>query len=255
MHYMAGQLDDGPQLLDILSPEEMDGERAAAAVEALLGFSLRSLARSVKAAASAPFRRGGGAPAPMPDQQQQTDQPSDDGQAAPDSTEGIYMQPGHVYELLQGAHGHGRGRGHRRHFHRRTVDPSLLGFSLRDHLPGFLRSDASKKLLISTVPGGATAMQAHAIAKKALKKGDLDPKHLKAAGDLAKRGRAGDTAALTKIAKLKAAAGRGDRNAEIALDRIKLAHCIQTGKGCKPTHGTGTLASLHRAGDAALNIG
>lgn len=104
------------------------------------------------------------------------------------------------------------------------------------------------KLLISAVPGGASALAARDIANKALKTGDLKPQHLKAAGELTRRGRAGDQGALMKIAQIKQKAGRGDRNAEVALDRIKLAHCIQSGKACGPSRGGGTLRRHYAAG-------
>ncbi len=114
--------------------------------------------------------------------------------------------------------------------------------------------DRFGRLLISAVPYGATALQARDLANAALRSGDLRPDHLKAAGELARRGRGGDDEALTKIAIIRAKAGRGDAAAEKALDTIKVAQVIQTGGRTRPGggYGGGGGGHYHRAGLANL---
>ena len=51
-----------------------------------------------------------------------------------------------------------------------------------------------------------------------------------------------------KIARIKQLAGKGDKNAEVALDRVKLAHCIQTGKACGPAPGKSSVRRAYNAG-------
>jgi hypothetical protein len=132
-----------------------------------------------------------------------------------------------------------------------TPAPSAsAGFSL-SHL--FHRAKPAGKLLVSATPGGTTALQAHAIATKALKSGALKPDHLKKAGALTKAGRKGDDKALVKIAGIKAAAAKGNPHAAVALDRLKLANCLQTGGHCKPgTPAGGALSQSYSQGLAAL---
>ncbi len=90
------------------------------------------------------------------------------------------------------------------------------------------------RLLVSNMPGGATALQAAALARRGLKSGDLKPNQLQAAGKLTSAGRAGDSASLARMAAIRKRAGRGDPAAEKALDTLKLAQCIQTGRNCGP---------------------
>lgn len=132
-----------------------------------------------------------------------------------------------------------------------TPAPSAsAGFSL-SHL--FHRAKPAGKLLVSATPGGTTALQAHSIATKALKSGALKPDHLKKAGALTKAGRKGDDKALVKIAGIKAKAAKGDPNAIVALDRLKLANCLQTGGHCRPGPSAGgRLSQSYSQGLAAL---
>jgi len=201
---------------------------------------------------------GGGAAAPA-------DAPPEGGGDAPadDSTEGrilgmlqspgaasriSYLEgafPGITAQLVQRLR-HGR-RGPRGNWRMHGADAS--GWSLNP-LNLFHKAKPAGKLLVSATPGGTTALQAHAIANKAIKSGALKPEHLKKAAALTKAGRKGDDKALVKIASIKAQAGRGDPHAQVALDRIKLAHCLQTGQVCKG--GGGTLSRNYSDGLAAL---
>jgi hypothetical protein len=167
-----------------------------------------------------PWRRRKKAPAPTPAPDASDDTPPDGG----DATQGGHMLQSPTGQLVYDL-------------------PGSTGWGLSS----LFRSPATK-LLVSNVPGGTSALAAHDIASKALKSGALKPEHLKKAGDLAKRGRAGDQTALVQIAAIKQKAGRGDRNAEVALDRIKLAHCIQTGQRCTPTRGGGRFRATYGAG-------
>ncbi len=199
---------------------------------------------------------GGGGAAPPP-----PDAPPPDGgdgadQPAPDSAEGVLMgmlqAPGGLSRIStiegmfpgtlarfarrrRGMRGHHPGRDWRGH--------AVTGFSLKNL---FHHAKPAGKLLVSATPGGTTALQAHAIATKALKSGHLKPQHLKKAAALTKAGRKGDDKALVKIASIKAAANRGDPHAMVALDRIKLAHCLQTGKPCRG--GGGALSQSYSDG-------
>lgn len=144
----------------------------------------------------------------------------------------------------------GRGFPHLHHHHHRH-NAAAAGWGM----PGFMSNLFSKpagKLLISAVPGGATAMQARDIANKALADGSLDPAHLKAAAGITKLARQGHKASIAKIAKLKKAAGGGDPHAEVAMDRLKLADSIQHGGASNQT--TSTLRNLRNMGLATLHF-
>lgn len=128
---------------------------------------------------------------------------------------------------------------------------SVLGWS-------FPWSTNTTKLLVSQLPGGAAAVAAHDIAVKAIKNGDLKPEHLHKAHQLVAAGKRGDRGALMKIAGLKKGAGRGNPHAEKALDTVKLAHHLQSGRGAgrhhhhpiawlKNTYQSGLATIRHRA--------
>jgi hypothetical protein len=137
---------------------------------------------------------------------------------------------------------------------------AVMGFPwsrIRDAASAANRASKDRygKLLISAIPYGATALEARDVANRALRTGDLHPKHLAAAGELAARGRAGDEGALTKIAYMKRKAGQGDSAAEKALDTVKLAQVIQTG-GRVRDPGAGSHGGRHyRSGIASLMRG
>lgn len=135
------------------------------------------------------------------------------------------------------------------HHHKRRHNAAAAGFGV----PGFIQNFYNKpagKLLISAVPGGATALEAHAIAKAALADGSLNPDHLEAAGKITKAARAGHKPSIAKIAKLKHAAGKGNPHAEVAMDRLKLADSIQNGRRSGQT--TTTMRNLRNVGIATL---
>lgn len=106
----------------------------------------------------------------------------------------------------------------------------------------------STRLLASNLPYGSQAIKAHDVAKKAMKSGDLKPSVFRRALNLVHRGKKGDPAALARIAAVKKAAGRGNKNAEKALDTVKLAHATTRG----PRYSGGTpiafLRNSYRAG-------
>ncbi len=208
---------------------------------------------------------GGGGAAPPP-----PDAPAPDGgdgadQSAPEAAaEGVLMGmlqapgglsqistiegmfPGTIARLAQRMRHRGRMRGHHQGgANWRSHASAAAGFSLNP-AKWFHAVKPAGKLLVSATPGGTTALQAHAIANKALKSGALKPQHLKKAAALTKAGRKGDDKALVKIASIKAAANRGDPHAMVALDRIKLAHCLQTGKPCRG--GGGALSQSYSVG-------
>jgi hypothetical protein len=145
----------------------------------------------------------------------------------------------------------------------RARRPAAQMFIRRWGIAGIKIPDPTKhpmgKLLVSATPGGVSALAAKQIAAKALKNGNLKPGHLKKAGELTKAGRKGDPKALTKIAAIKAKAGRGDPAAEKALDTIKIAQCVQTGRYCGPTTRggglPGALRRLRRVGEATIHWG
>jgi hypothetical protein len=112
-------------------------------------------------------------------------------------------------------------------------------------------SSNTTKLLVSAVPYGSTAIAAHEVAAQAIKNGDLKPSWLQRAGRLVGYGKRGDRASLAKIAAVKAAAGRGSRVAEKALDTIKLAHAMSRGPS-GGFHPRGTLNNTYRQGLATL---
>jgi hypothetical protein len=139
---------------------------------------------------------------------------------------------------------------------RRRRNPATMGLGLPDWHPlNWIEehNPFGKKpgeLLVSAVPGGVAAKEAHAIATKALKAGTLKPAHLKAAGNLARAARSGHRGSLKKIAGIKQKAGRGDPNAEVALDRLRLADSIQQGGGVHQS--TTSLRHLRQVGLASL---
>lgn len=173
----------------------------------------------------------------------------------PATTDGMYYMSGADAALV--------GQALRR-IHPRHRRPAAIAFIRRWNVAGINVPNPTKhplgKLLVSATPGGVTAMAAHSIATKALKNGNLKPAHLKKAGQLAKAGRAGDPKALTKIAAIKARAAKGDPAAEKALDTVKIAQCLQTGKYCGPTAGRGgglpgALRRLRHMGEATIHWG
>lgn len=211
-------------------------------------------------------RGGGGAPASAapdaaaPDPGAAPDGGGDDGsQAAADdgSTQGRLMGmlqspdlnqrvaaiegafPGAIARFIARRGHHHRGRRGPHHKWQapqgwRAQNAAAMGFSLRNL---FHRAKPAGKLIVSATPGGTTALQAHALATKALKSGALKPDHLKKAAALTKAGRKGDDKALVKIANIKAQANKGNPHAAVALDRLKLANCLQTGAACKGSGG------------------
>lgn len=160
-----------------------------------------------------------------------------------------------MHPSLMGAALMGAGK-HRRH-HRHAVTgfglPSLPDWHplkfLEDHNP-FKSSTPAGELLVSAVPGGVAAKEAHEIATKALKSGALKPAHLKQAGNLARAARSGHKGSLTKIAAIKHKAGKGDPHAEVAMDRLRLADTIQRGGMVHPS--TTSLRHLRNIGIASL---
>lgn len=264
MYYMSGAAPatpNTPQTFDIIDTwphrfealEELEEEAALGPnvetlgellgdvdVLGLFGGLRRALTSPLRAVARLnPLRRGGGGGGGGGGGEGEAeggdDKPAGEGES--DMTQGLESALRGALDRKRGAH-----------------LQDFAGFSLRNLVSkggGVARGPAGK-LLVSTVPGGASAMQAHAIANKALKTGALKPAHLKAAGALAKRGRAGDDHALVKIAAIKQKAAKGDPHAAKALDTIKLAHCIQTGQKCAPSSG-GKVRRLHSAGLATIH--
>lgn len=112
-------------------------------------------------------------------------------------------------------------------------------------------STSTTKLLVSAVPYGSTAIAAHDVAKQAIKSGDLKPSWLARAGRLVGLGKHGNPAALQKIAQVKAAAGRGSKAAEKALDTIKLAHAMTTPQQ-SGFHPLGSLNNTYHRGLSTL---
>lgn len=151
---------------------------------------------------------------------------------------------------LSGMH-HGRKRHHHKHHHH-----AMTGFSLPDWHPlaALERinpfSSSATKLLVSAVPGGVAATEAHAIATKALKDGSLNPAHLKKAGDLARAARSGHKGSIKKIANVKKLAGQGNPAAEVAMDRLRLADSIQQGGMVQQS--TTSLRHLRQVGLSSL---
>jgi hypothetical protein len=192
---------------------------------------------------------GGGAPAPaaapaMPDDTQPMD--PGDGGGDPSMSAGNWMHPS-----KQG------GRHHHHHRHPGGFrGGALMGFGLPDWHPlNFLErhnpfSHPAGELLVSAVPGGVAAKEAHSIASKALKAGTLKPEHLKKAGSLARAARSGHKGSIKKIAQIKQRAGRGDPHAEVALDRLRLADGIQRGGTVEQS--TTSLRHLRNIGLASL---
>lgn len=166
---------------------------------------------------------------------------------------GNWMHPSMMGAALRGAVLRGaalQGAGHR---HRKRKHHAVTGFGLPDWHPlKFLEehnpfsSTPAGDLLVSAVPGGVAAKDAHAIATKALKDGTLSPKHLKKAGELARAARGGHKGSIKKIANIKGLAGKGNPHAEVALDRLKLADTIQRGGTIQQS--TTSLSHLRRVG-------
>lgn len=183
---------------------------------------------------------GGGAPAAAaPDQPMS---PGDGEGEAPMDMSGF---PHHFPHFPHGGHHGHHGRGHMPHWRAAGWGmPNLSRLNPFSHPAG--------KLLVSATPGGVAATQAHAIAKKALKSGDLKAEHLKKAGVLTKNARAGHRGSIKKIAKIKKLAGQGNPHAEVALDRLKMADAIQRG-GRIHHGGTSSLSHLRNIGIATLN--
>lgn len=174
-----------------------------------------------------------------------------DDQAAPVFAQAINNNPSGP-ALLRALSDFVKAEKHRKRHGQPAPTAAAMGWSWSDLNP--FKSKAGK-LLVSTVPGGATAIQAHDIAAKALKNGTLSPEHLKKAGALAKAGRRGDKKALGKIAAIKHAAGKGNAHAEVALDRIKLAHSIQTGtRSPAGPAGGNAISRTFKAGLATINV-
>jgi hypothetical protein len=175
----------------------------------------------------------GGASAPAPDDPSAAAPDPGDGGGDPDMS-GMHL---------------GRHK-HRRHHH------AVTGFSLPDWHP--LKAlerinpfgNKAGELLVSAVPGGVAAKEAHSIAKKALANGTLKPAHLKKAGDLARAARSGHKGSLAKIATIKHKAGKGDPHAEVAMDRLRLADTIQRGGTIRQS--TTSLRHLRQVGLATL---
>lgn len=180
---------------------------------------------------------GGGAPSMPPPDPSPADAPPDGGGDPTMSADAS----GFAFRGMPIPHPH-----HHRHHHHHA----MTGFGLPSWLHNPFAAPAGK-LLISTVPGGATALQAKDIANKALKNGDLKPEHVKAAAALTKAARSGDHTALGKIAKIKKAAGGGDPHAETALDRLKLVDCIQSGRKSQPGK-TSTIRHAYNSGLATI---
>ena len=194
---------------------------------------------------------GGGAPADGGGEEAPADGGGEDetsgqglGMTPTPTTDGMYYMSGEeaatVGKILRGAPPHKR-----RHIAQRFVQQYNIG-GIKDptkHPMG--------KLLVSATPGGVTALAAKGIAEKALKNGNLKPAHLKKAGQLTKAGRTGDPAALAKIAAIKRQAATGDPAAEKALDTVKIAQCIQTGRSCGPQRLglVSSLTNLRRLGE------
>jgi hypothetical protein len=149
-------------------------------------------------------------------------------------------------------------RMHRHHLHHRHP-AAMTGFEMPqwlrhpidslEHLNPF--SHPAGELLVSAVPGGVAAAEAHKIATKALKNGTLKPEHLKKAGSLASAARGGHKGSIKKIAQIKSAAGKGNPHAEVALDRLKLADSIQRG-GTIQHSGMSSIKHTRNVGLAAI---
>lgn len=150
-------------------------------------------------------------------------------------------------------HHHGGFRGHN------PFAAASMGFGLPDWHPlAFLErhnpfSHPAGELLVSAVPGGVAAKEAHAIASKALKAGTLKPEHLKKAGALTRAARSGHKGSVKKIAQIKQSAGRGDPHAEVALDRLRLADSIQRGGTVEQS--TTSLRHVRNIGLASIDRG
>jgi hypothetical protein len=177
---------------------------------------------------------GGGARAPgpqMPDPTQSPDGGGDDAMSQQDASAGTWMHPGHRH--------HHYGQPHH-----------MMGFHLSDLLPDFMKKKPAGELLISAVPGGATALEARNIANKALDDGTLKPEHVTMSSRLLQLAHLGHKPSLAKIAKLKQSAGRGDPHAEVALDRLKLIEAIRSGR--RGGGHTSSLRHLRNVGLATL---
>lgn len=194
-------------------------------------------------------RGGGGAPAPGA------------GPAAPPSADPTQSPDGGGDDSMNADASAGsfwRGvPAHRRHHMRRLIEaqrlPHVMGWQFSDYLPSFLRSKPAGELLVSAVPGGATALEAKNIANKALGDGTLKPEHVSMASKLLKLAHLGHGPSVAKIAKLKQSAGRGDPHAEVALDRLKLVESIQGGRKTGPGT-TSSLRHLRNVGLATLHV-
>ena len=134
---------------------------------------------------------------------------------------------------------------------------AMMGFGLPDWHPlKFLEqhnpfsSTPAGELLVSAVPGGVAAKEAHRIATDALKDGTLKPGHLKKAGNLARAARSGHKGSIAKIAKLKALSGKGNPHAEVAMDRLRLADTLQRGGTVQQS--TTSLRHLRNVGLSTL---
>jgi hypothetical protein len=189
-----------------------------------------------------PGAPGGGTPAAAPDAAAAPDPSATD----PGDGEG---DPTMNADASGSAWRQGQNHAHRHQHHKPRTH--VMGFQMSDYLPSFMKSKPAAKLLVSAVPGGATAMEAHDIANKALADGSLNPTHVTMASKLLKLAHLGHKPSIAKIAKLKQSAGRGDPHAEVAVDRLKLVHSIQNGS-TTPQTATG-LGQLRRIGLATLD--
>lgn len=201
-----------------------------------------------------PSRQGGGAPADGGGEEAPADGGGEEetsgglGMTPTPTTDGMYYMSGDeaaiVGRILKGAPPHKR-----KAIARKFVSQYNIG-GIKDPTKHPLG-----KLLVSATPGGVTALAAKGIAEKALKNGNLKPEHLQKAGKLTKAGRTGDPAALAKIAAIKKQAATGDPAAEKALDTVKIAQCIQTGRYCGPQRLglVSSLSNLRRLGEQNIS--
>lgn len=195
-------------------------------------------------------------PGPTPDNPDAAAPPADDGGAAAAVAGMLGMTLGQFNAMVPPTNERARRHGHRRHHHHHhggghAGNPAMMGWGLSSLNPF---GSPAGRLLVSAVPGGVAATQAHDIAKRALRDGSLKPEHLHKASDLVKRGKHGDQAALVKIATIKHHAGRGDPHAGVALDRLKLAHSIHSGQPIHNAGHQGKLRQHYQAGSELMHL-
>jgi hypothetical protein len=229
---------------------------------AVMGFGFHNPFRHHS---SAPGLPAAPLPGPTPDNPDAAAPPPDDGGAAAAVAGMLGMTLGQFNAMVpptgERAKRHGHHHRHRHGHHRHggghagnpaNNNPAVMGWGLSSLNPW---GSSTGRLLVSAVPGGVAATQAHDIAKRALRDGSLKPEHLHKASDLVKRGKHGDQAALVKIATIKHHAGRGDPNAAVALDRLKLAHSIHSGQPIRQSHGHGgKLRQHYQAGSELMHL-